>query len=112
MKSNKDNMNELELQLQEVQVSQKPMPSETVTSLQLIMTNSAFGYEYAMDALAQEDEYGVDAARIQVQVDRFKQVYFGAREKMNELDPSKLAEIEKDLQMQKLVVFAKQGYLH
>lgn len=108
MNSNKKYDQGPELQLQEVQ-----MESHTSTDLEMIMTNSAFGYEYAVVALEEEeDAFGIDAARIQSQLEQFKELYFDARQKLEVIDAPKLARVESDLQMQKLVVFAKREYLH
>ena len=83
-----------------------------IRDLQFAMTNSAIGYEYAMIALKEEGEYGFNAEQIRADIDQFRSSYFLARERLHSLDSDLLKDFEADLQMQKLMLFAKQDFLH
>lgn len=81
-------------------------------TLELTMTNSAFGYEYALKALEDEGEYGVKAEQIKVEIENLKNAYFDARLQMVTLDASRLEKFETLLIAEKSVLFSKSAYLH
>ncbi len=79
---------------------------ETVTDLEYVMTTSAFGYEYAKTALRQEGDFGFQSEKLLSEIDSHKQTYFFARNKLKGLDAHRVDELEKELQIQKLLVFS------
>lgn len=79
---------------------------ETVTDLEYVMTTSAFGYEYAKCALKQEGDFGFQSERLLNEIDSHKQTYFFARNKLKDLDEQRVRDLEKELQIQKLLVFS------
>ncbi|MBF0107524.1 MAG: hypothetical protein HQM16_19625 [Deltaproteobacteria bacterium] len=85
---------------------------QSVTDLEFVMTNSAFGYEYAISALDKEGEWGFGSDKIKQEVDGYKKAYFEARRKLKRLDERRLTKLEQDLTMQKMMVFSRQKYLH
>jgi hypothetical protein len=85
------------------------MTFESVTDLEYVMTNSAFGYEYAVQALEVEGEYGLMAEKLRLDIDVHKQTYFIARDKLHGLDLKQLERVENDLRLQKMVVFQDAG---
>lgn len=102
-------------QLQDVDSAKSayPLDSQTVTDLEFIMTKSAFGYQYAIDALEQVDQNNFDAEQAMNEVESFKKAYFLARQKLKQIDNDRLAKLEEDLRIQKMSVFGlKQNYLH
>ena len=78
------------------------------------MTNSAFGFEYAATALRNSgDTVGSDVFHLQLQIDQHKDDYFNARKKLEKIDRERLQRFEKDLAIQKLVVFTSSpAYVH
>ena len=79
---------------------------ETVTDLEYVMTTSAFGYEYAKSALKQEGDYGFQSEKLLNEIDSHKQTYFFARNKLKDLDAQRVDNLERELQIQKLLVFS------
>ena len=79
---------------------------ETVTDLEYVMTTSAFGYEYAKSALKQEGDFGFQSERLLNEIDSHKQTYFFARNKLRDLDAQRVDDLERELQIQKLLVFS------
>lgn len=87
--------------------------TECLTHLELAMTNSAFGHQYALYALEDIDELDEDADEIHHAIESHKRDYFIARVKFESLDKGRLEAFESDLQLQKVAVFEKRPvYLH
>ena len=113
MKSSKHaQQTKVELELQPV-VSQAFEFSNAgnTSSLEFILTNAAFGFEYALKELEESGEYGFHAERIRSEMDTYKQAYFEARNKLQELDELKLICVEEELRLQKMIVFSGQNYV-
>lgn len=109
MKHNKFQNQDSGLGVQELfaEVNAVPlMSSETITDLEHIMTNSAFGYEYAKSALDEEGDFGFLSERLSLELESFRETYFDARLKLSHLDENRLKEIEQELKIQKLIVFS------
>lgn len=85
---------------------------DVLNSLELAMTNSAFGFEYALKALEEEGDFSAKAEHIRVEIEAFKDAYFEARLRMTKLDPNHLEKFEQALKIEKSVVFSKTEYLH
>lgn len=83
-----------------------------VTNLELAMTNSAFGYEYALKALEEEGEFGMKAEQIRAEMENLKEAYFSARTQLNTLDAQRLHFFENALMVEKSLVFPKEQYVH
>lgn len=83
-----------------------------VTNLELAMTNSAFGYEYAMKALEEEGEFGIKAEQIRAEIENLKEAYFNARSQLCTLDAQRLHSFESALLVEKSLVFPKPQYVH
>lgn len=111
MKNTNQNKYDLDLELQEVGEVQT-IDKQTLAELELIMTNSAFGFEYALNALDEGEAFGLESEKLRQEVENYRRVYFDARKKLERLDSTQLSQIEKDLHLQKLLVFSKQNYLH
>ena len=103
MKTKSENLSELELQL---------VTDGLLSSLELEMTNSAFGYEYAIKALEEEGQFGLHAEKILSEIESFKEAYFEARVQMNTIDARRLEDFENSLKVEKTLVFAEPKYLH
>jgi len=86
--------------------------ANTAIELELILTNSSFGYEYAMIALKEQGELGLVAEHIKSQLDACREVYLEARQKLQILDAVRLSELEQGLQRQKNEIFTKSESLH
>jgi hypothetical protein len=89
-----------------------PMTPEIVSNLELAMTNSAFGYEYALKALEEEGEFGLRSEQLRSEIENLKAAYFEARGHLYHLDNTHLEKFETALQAEKAVLFTKQAYLH
>lgn len=79
--------------------------------LEAVMTESAFGHEYARLSLKEDAPYTRREA-ILANMDKHKQVYFWARQKMEKLNPQKLVSIEEGLRLQKEMVLRNGSTLH
>lgn len=114
MNSQHRNNHRLDLNLQEVTSSDIGAPHSSAVELELAMTNSAFGFEYAALALNEcHSVGGPEVMHLQMQIDQFKQDYFVARRQLEKLDGTRLHRFEKDLAVQKIVAFsAPSAYLH
>jgi len=84
---------------------------ETVSDLELALTNSAISYEYALNALDKIDSYGIIADRLISELEQHKQKYFEIRSKLFSIDLHSLVTIEKKLIEQKKVMFSNQTCL-
>lgn len=86
----------------------------SVTDLEMVLTSSAIGFEYSLEALESEGELGPQAEKIKMELEQFKQSYFDARLKMKILDETRLTRFERDLTAQKKIIFNKheQEFLH
>lgn len=114
MKTNSNNL-QVKTQLQQVEYSESTEAGLSTVDLELIMTNSAYGYEYASCALSEGDVRvgGPELYHLQAQIEQFKENYFSARQLLQRRDATRLSEFERDLQMQKCEIFSKsQSYLH
>jgi len=82
MSQNKD-QNPALLQLQDVASTidtATAMDAQKLSDLKLIMTNSAFGIEYANLALETEGEYSIISDKLNIDIDQFKNdSYLGIR---------------------------------
>lgn len=87
-------------------------PKDVLNNLELTMTNSAFGYEYALKALEEEGELSAKAEHMRVEIETFKEAYFEARSRMTKIDPNYLEKFEQALKIEKSIVFSKTEYLH
>jgi hypothetical protein len=87
--------------------------TECLTHLELAMTNSAFGHQYALFALQETDDLGEGADEIRQTLESFKRDYFSARVQFENMDGERLKAFESDLQSQKVAVFDRTPvYLH
>lgn len=75
-------------------------PEEVLLGLEAAMTQSAFGYEYALMNLNDEAPYS-EKQSMMSQLENHKEVYFWARERMLHICPDKLVNIEENLKYQK-----------
>lgn len=87
-------------------------PKDVLNNLELTMTNSAFGYEYALKALEEEGELSAKSEHFRIEIEAFKDAYFEARQRMTKLDPNYLEKFEQALKVEKSIVFSKTEYLH
>lgn len=78
----------------------KPLKDLDSLALEAIMTESAFGHEYTLMNLHENVPFSSREA-ILAELDAYKKNYFWARTRMEQLNPSKLHEIEADLKAQK-----------
>lgn len=83
----------------------------TTAELELTMTRSSMGFEYAMKKLRQHDQFGLDVERVNAQLDDLQQIYFDAREKFLRMDSNRLQEFELDLSRQKANLFAANEHI-
>ncbi|MDO8520256.1 MAG: hypothetical protein Q7T11_08865 [Deltaproteobacteria bacterium] len=79
--------------------------------LEAVMTESAFGHEYARLSLKEDASYTRREALL-ANMDRHKQVYFWARQKMEKINPDRLISIEEGLRWQKEMVLGNSPTLH
>ena|SRR3989338_8380813 len=96
-----------DLELEPPPDSKKPLDLE----LEAVMTQSAFGHEYALLSLKEDAPYTRREA-ILANMDHHKQIYFWARQKMEKLNPQKLVSIEEGLRLQKELVLRNGSSLH
>ena len=85
---------------------------ETISELELAMTNSAIGFEYAKLALENIEKLGMQADRLSIEIEQHKIDYFEARDKLKTIDTERLSILESNLKNQKMVMFHPQQYLH
>lgn len=92
----------------------RSVEGQSFTDLEMVLTSSAIGFEYAREALEAEGELGPQAERLKMEIEQFKENYFSARARFSCLDATRLARFERDLKQQKAVVFGntEQEYLH
>ena len=90
-----------------------PPPAEKKMDLELeaVMTESAFGHEYARLSLKEGASYSRREALL-AHMDQHKQVYFWARKKMEILNPEKLLSVEEGIRLQKEMVLGMNSSLH
>lgn len=100
----KDNDNR-ELELQNI-------TDGLLSTLELAMTNSAFGFEYALKELEQESQFGIRAEEIALEIEKLKESYFEARAQMGTLDARRLENFENELKVEKTIIFSQPKYLH
>ena len=82
-----------------------------IVALEAIMTESAFGHEYALMNLSQKASY-TGQQEILAELDAYKTNYFWARDQLEKLSPKKLTEIESDLQLQKSILSGDSKTIH
>jgi hypothetical protein len=113
---NKRHNQNLELGLQEIDFTALEtafaVPPDALSNLELMMTNSAFGYEYAVKALEEEGEFSIRAEQILNEIEAHKAAYFEARLQMCTLDAVHLENFESTLKAEKATIFNKTNYLH
>lgn len=85
---------------------------DLISALELSMTRSTFGHQYALDALRKEGELGSHAEILRKQLEDYKSSYFSAREQLYSLDKQRLQKIEQDLFFQKQVLFSFSQEMH
>lgn len=93
-----DENTELGIQTYEVEEGSDP------ATLQLLMTNSSFGHEYARKELEKAEAYHQKEELLE-KMAYFRSVYFQARDLLAQSCPDKVEDLEKDLQSQKQAVF-------
>lgn len=76
---------------------------EDALMLEVEMTESAFGHEYALANLQGAESYSQKQA-VMWQLEALKQRYFEAREILERLNPQKLELVEEGLRLQKMVL--------
>lgn len=104
-----------QLRLQTVEESEfvMPMPIQyDATQLELTMTKSAIAYEYALDALDQEGDFGYNSEKIRLEIESVKQTYFNARTLLLGIDAKRLNAFEIELKWRRESLFTKNSYLH
>ena len=89
----------------------KEQPQKMDLELEAVMTESAFGHEYARLSLKEDASYTRREALL-ANMDRHKQIYFWARQKMEKINPNRLASIEEGLRWQKEMVLRNGTTLH
>lgn len=110
-----DEERNLSMRLELAQMSTpRTVEKPTFTDLELAMTSSAIGFEYAAEALEVEGELGPQAERLKAEIEQFKTAYFEARLQFKILDADRLGRFERDLTAQKAMIFGQteQVYLH
>ena len=113
MKPDKTNNHELQqLLLDPVARGGMQLKQETIAELELSMTNSAIGFEYARLALEEEGLFGLRTIRLNSDIEEFQRKYFSARDKLQTLDKQRVSEVEENLQQQKKVLFSSVSHLH
>ncbi|MBU0504577.1 MAG: hypothetical protein ABII18_06800 [bacterium] len=85
---------------------------ETITELELALTNSAIGYEYAKVALDSVGTFDMVADNLIVEIEKYKNEYFHARHKLERIDKGRLGVLENNLKAQKLMMFESSACLH
>lgn len=80
-----------------------------VTDLEMAMTSSAIGYEYALKALEEEGNFSVKAEQLKTELEAYKEAYFDARIQMRDLDARRLEDFETSLAAQKSVMFGNEA---
>jgi hypothetical protein len=85
---------------------------ETITELELALTNSAIGYEYAKVALESVSTFDMVADNLIVEIEKHKKEYFNARLKLETIDKSRLGILENNLKVQKMMMFESTVCLH
>ncbi|MDO8644249.1 MAG: hypothetical protein Q7S00_04695 [bacterium] len=78
--------------------------TKDVASLQMLLTNSSFGHEYARKEFESAKSFG-DKEELLEKMHYFKEVYFKARKALDENFPEVLDHIEQDIVSQKQAVF-------
>lgn len=108
-------MRESELRLQTMPESELAMSmpaKENATELELTMTKSAIAYEYALEALDQEGEFGYNSEKLRLEIEAVKQTYFNARTRLLGIDRQRLNAFEIELKWRRESLFTKNTYLH
>ena len=77
--------------------------SDQALMLEVEMTESAFGHEYALMNLTESVSYTQKEA-ILLELEKHRQRYFTARHELSKLDPAKLIVIEENLRVQKEII--------
>ena len=80
--------------------------SRDIVTLQMLMTNSSFGHEYARKEFESARSYD-QKEELLAKMDHFKRIYFEARQTVSYHFPELLEDIEKDLLSQKLAIFSE-----
>lgn len=83
-----------------------------LTNLELAMTNSTFGYEYALRALQEEGEFGMRAEQLRAEVEKHRDAYFEVRGQMLEMDAARLESFEAALRWEKSLLFGSTQMVH
>lgn len=91
-------MNDMKLETKEVE-------------LEAVLTQSAFGHEYALMNLTELTSYS-HRQEIMIQLEEHKKTYFWAREMLLRINPEKLTTLEQELQVQKEVILRVCPTLH
>lgn len=84
---------------------------QEIVGLEVVMTHSAFGHEYALMNLKESTPYS-KKIELLARMDFHKQAYFVARQKMERINPERLEKIEEDLRLQKEVILRNSIVLH
>ena len=77
---------------------------QDLASLQMLLTNSSFGHEYARKEFETAKNFG-DKEELLEKMNYFKEVYFKARQALYDNFPEVLDHIEQDIVTQKQAVF-------
>ena len=108
-------MREPELRLQvlpESEIFMSTPAKENATELELMMTKSAIAYEYALEALDHEGEFGYNSEKLRLEIEAVKQTYFNARTRLLGIDRQRLNVFETELKWRRESLFTKNSYLH
>lgn len=87
------------------------MKTTEILELELIMTNAAFGFEYALISLQDAGELNFQATKIQNELEQHRKVYFSARSQLTHLNQQHVEKLEDQLRQQKSILFHRQAYL-
>lgn len=80
--------------------------TDDLMNLQMLMTNSSFGHEYARKEFSESHSFD-KKEKLLAKMDHYKRIYFEAREAIQNYFPEKLDAIEKDLLSQKQTLFTE-----
>src|SRR3989338_2359334 len=105
----KQGFNKQDLNLQLMPVSEETN-NETL-ALESMMTQSAFGHEYALMNLGDKIPFS-RREEIMAELDEHKRLYFWAREQLRNKAPDRLSTLEEGIRFQKENIFGQRITLH
>ena len=82
-----------------------------IVALEAIMTESAFGHEYTLMNLSDLLSFSRQQV-LMTELDDYKKNYFWARHQLKQINPTKLVQIEAELQLQKMILIDQSRTIH